>query len=264
MDRTGDGTAGPPATPEELAALADGHLPASRAEEVARQAAASPELAADLAGQERAVEVLRSAAVDAGGAPMSLREGLDTARRPARRGAIGRRGALALGAVAAAIVALAVVALLPAGGGGPTVAQAAAVSALPATEGPPPRDPGQPALLDAAVEGTAFPDWKAEFGWAASGQRADGLDGRDTRTVLYDKEGKQVGYTIVSGDQLDPPEDAREVTSDGVDLQLFTQDGRRVVTWPRDGRTCVLSGVGVNDETLVKLAVWKGGGEVSF
>ena len=32
----------------------------------------------------------------------------------------------------------------------------------------------------------------------------------------------------------------------------------------RDGRTCVLSAVGVNDETLVKLAVWQGGGAVRF
>jgi hypothetical protein len=37
-----------------------------------------------------------------------------------------------------------------------------------------------------------------------------------------------------------------------------------VVTWTRDGRTCVLSGVGVDDETLVKLAVWNGEGAVSF
>ena len=122
----------------------------------------------------------------------------------------------------------------------------------------------QPALLDAAVEGTAFPSWDAEFGWSASGQRADDLDGRETRTVLYEKEGKELGYTIVPGDALDPPEDAGEVTSGGLDLKLFTQDGRRVVTWPRDGKTCVLSGVGVDDETLVKLAVWKGGGAVEF
>ena len=264
MERTGDGTGGSGPTPEELAALADERLPADRAAQVEREAAASPDLAADLAEQRRAVEILRTAAADAGGAPASLREGLDRARRPARRPALGRRGALGIAAVAAALVALMVLTLLPTGGGGPTVAQAAAVSARPAAEGPPPQDPAQPALLDAAVEGTAFPDWDAEFGWTASGQRGDDLDGRDTRTVLYDKEGKQVGYTIVPGEALDPPEDAREVTSGGIDLLLFTQDGRRVVTWERDAKTCVLSGEGVDDETLVKLAVWKGDGAVEF
>ena len=54
------------------------------------------------------------------------------------------------------------------------------------------------------------------------------------------------------------------MTSGGVDLELFSQDGRRVVTWLRDGKTCVLSGAGVDDATLVKLAVWKGDGAVEF
>jgi hypothetical protein len=264
LERTGDGAGGARPGPEELAALADERLPADRAAEIERAAAASPELAAELGEQRRAVEILRAAAADAGGAPASLREGLDRARRPARGRALGRRGALGIAAVAAVLVALMVLALLPTGGGGPTVAQAAAVSARPAAEGPPPADVAQPALLDAAVEGTAFPDWDAEFGWGASGQRADDLDGRETRTVLYEKEGKELGYTIVPGDALDPPEDAREVTSGGVDLELFTQDGRRVVTWLRDGKTCVLSGADVDDATLVKLAVWKGDGAVEF
>ena len=54
------------------------------------------------------------------------------------------------------------------------------------------------------------------------------------------------------------------MTSGGIDLRLFTQDGRRVVTWERDDKTCVLSGEDVDDETLVKLAVWKGDGAVEF
>ena len=118
--------------------------------------------------------------------------------------------------------------------------------------------------IDKIARAHLVPDWDAEFGWTASGQRADDLDGRETRTVRYEKEGKQVGYTIVPGDALDPPEDASEVTSGGVDLELFTQDGRRVVTWLRDGKTCVLSGAEVDDATLVKLAVWKGDGAVEF
>jgi anti-sigma factor RsiW len=253
-------------TPEELAALADGRLPAERAEQIARQAAEDPGVASDLAEQRRAVELFRAAAAEpAAEAPAALREGLGRRRREPRRAALGGRGALAGGvAVALAVLVALTVLVLPSGGGGPSVARAADVSALPATEGPPPTDAGRPALLAAEVEGTAFPDWEAEFGWTASGQRTDEVGGRATRTVVYAKEGDELGYTIVSGDRLEPPDGAREVTSGGVDLKLFTHDGRRVVTWTRDGRTCVLSGAGIDDETLVKLAVWNGEGAVSF
>jgi anti-sigma factor RsiW len=261
-----DGEAGARPTPEELAAFADGVLPAERAEQIARQAADDPEVAAGIAEQRRAVELFGAAAADAAAeAPAALRESLDRAGRGRRRPALTRRGRLA-GGVAVALVALVAVTaiVLPTGAGGPGIDEAAAIGARPATAGPPPADAAQPALLAAAVEGVAFPDWQAEFGWTASGQRADQLDGRDARTVVYGKGGKEVAYTIVSGDRIDPPGDAREVTSGGVDLALFTQDGRRVVTWERDGRTCVLSAVGVDDETLVKLAVWNGEGAVPF
>ena len=53
-----------------------------------------------------------------------------------------------------------------------------------------PVDAAAQALLDASVNGVAFPAWKEEFGWRATGQRGDDLDGRDTRTVEYQKEGK--------------------------------------------------------------------------
>ena len=36
------------------------------------------------------------------------------------------------------------------------------------------------------------------------------------------------------------------------------------MTWERDGRTCVLTGMGVPAGTLVKLAAWKGKGAVDF
>src|ERR671915_606487 len=65
----------------------------------------------------------------------------------------------------------------------------------------------EPKLLDAEVEGVVFPSWDDKFGWRASGARDDELDGRDTETVFYDKEGKRIAYTIVGGDALDPPDD---------------------------------------------------------
>jgi hypothetical protein len=37
-----------------------------------------------------------------------------------------------------------------------------------------------------------------------------------------------------------------------------------IVTWVRDGHTCVLSGVGAEAATLLDLAAWKGKGAVRF
>ena len=159
---------------------------------------------------------------------------------------------------------LAVFLLLPSGTGGPTVAEAAGLATRATTDPPPPVAEGSPTLLDLAVDGVAFPAWDEEFGWSGAGQRADGLEDRTARTVRYDKDAAEVAYTIVSGDALDVPEDARPVTRDGVDLHVFTQDGRTVVTWLRDGHTCVLSSRTVDEDTLTKLAVWKGGGAVTF
>jgi hypothetical protein len=257
-------TLGPEVRPEEIAALADGLVPPARAAAIEARAATSPELAAAIDAQRRAVTALRAAAAEAAGdgAPPALRARIEAARRPARR---APRRTLALGAALAAVAAvLLVVLLLPAGGGGPTVAAAAELAARPADDPAPAVLPADPALLAASVEDTAFPAWEEEFGWRATGQRADDLDGRDARTVAYAKEGKTVAYTIVSGDALEDPEGAREVTRDGVRLQEFSSDGRTAVTWLRDGHTCVLSGEGVDEDTLTKLAVWKGAGAVTF
>jgi hypothetical protein len=163
----------------------------------------------------------------------------------------------------AVVIALAVV-LLPSGAGGPTVAAAADLAARPADAPAPGAVPGRPALLDLEVDGVAFPAWDAEFGWRADGSRRDDLDGRTARTVSYAKDGNAVAYTIVSGDALEAPEGARPVRRDGVDLRVLERDGRTVVTWQRDGRTCVLSAEGVDEDTLLKLAVWKGAGAVTF
>jgi hypothetical protein len=254
---------GPEAQPEELAMLADGLLPPARAAQIEAQAAATPELAAGLAAQRRGLAALRSAAVEASGdgAPTALRARVEAARRPApRRRAL--LGGLAIGA--AILAALAAFLLLPSGGGGPTVAEAAELATRAPDAPPPPVADGSPTLLDLEVDGVAFPAWNEEFGWSGAGQRADELEGRTARTVRYEKDAADVAYTIVSGDPLDVPEDARPVTRDDVDLHVFTQGGRTVVTWLRDGHTCVLSSRRANEDTLTKLAVWKGGGAVTF
>ncbi len=254
----------------DLAAIADGSLPSARRAEVEARIAASPTLAAELERQRRAVTAIRGANAEVG-APASLRRRIEEAggRReaPSPEPSTGRRWwtgwpAVALAGAAAVVIAVGIVAMP---GAEPTVAEAAAVAALPATEPAPQQQPGAPALLAASFEGLSYPDWADEFGWRAVGERSDELDGRATNTVFYENaEGVRIGYTIVAGDALDSPEDSERTVVEGVELDAFSADGERAVTWLRDGHTCVLAGEGVPEETLLELAAWKGDGAVAF
>ena len=90
----------------ELAALADGSLPADRRSALEEQVAASPELADRLAEQQRAVALAQSAAADVT-APDDLRARI-VARRNARLARAPRRRLLAGAAAAAAVGAVAI------------------------------------------------------------------------------------------------------------------------------------------------------------
>jgi hypothetical protein len=255
------------ATGRDLARLADGSLEGYARAAIEARLAGSPPLRAALERQRAGAAALRGLEVEA---PASLRARIaaDTpgasagaARRPrrgARRLALG--GALA-GAVAAA--ALAAVLVIPGGPGSPSVNDAARLAERPPTEAVH-ADPSTPKLLAANVEGVPFPNWSSEFGWSQRGIRTDPLGDRQAKTVLYEHAGKRVAYTIVSGHGIAAPSDASTTTRNGVDLHTFGDRGRRVVTWWRDGRTCVLSASAVGDRELLKLASWKGDGAVPF
>jgi len=150
-----------------------------------------------------------------------------------------------------------------AGGGGLTVEEAAAAATRPpvARVGP---DPREPRLLATDVEGVSFPNYAAKFGWRPVGTRTDEIEGRETRTVFYRRGNETIAYTIVAGDALDEPDDAPVRVREGTPLRPFDADGRTAVTWKRQGHTCVLSGDGVSEDTLLELAAWKGMGTVEF
>jgi hypothetical protein len=248
----------------DLAALADGSLPPERRAEVEARTQADPELRALVDEQRRAVDLVRTAGADTR-APLALRERVEADRqRLAPRARRRRRGLLGGLAAGLAVVALALVLALPGGTpGAPTVVQAAGLTALPPTTPAPGRSKGSE-LLDTAVDGVAYPYWGDNFAWETAGARRDRLDGRDTTTVFYDKNGKRIGYTIVSGRALKTPGGARTTVLNGVTLRSFTHDGRTVVTWLRSGHTCVLAGANVAPAALLKLAAWKGKGGVPF
>ena len=86
------------------------------------------------------------------------------------------------------------------------------------------------------------------------------------KTVFYDNpKGARAAYTILGGDTIDAPSGAQETTKNGVKLFITKDNGRRIVTWTRNGHTCVLSApLAVPEDKLLQLAAWKGKGNVSF
>jgi hypothetical protein len=247
-------------TRRALAALADGSLEGYERAELEARVAWSPQLRAALDRQRTASSALRSLDLEA---PSELR-----ARIAAQRGHIRRspRRRWTIGApiaIAAAAAALALALVLPSGGSAPSVPEAATLAQRPATAtvGV---DQSNARLLAAKVEGVSFPNWSREFGWRQQGIRSDDLDGRVAKTVVYEHAGKRLAYTIVSGEGIHAPTDSRPATVNGVSFHSFRQGDRRVVTWWRDGRTCVLSTSGVGEHELLTLASWKGDGAVSF
>jgi hypothetical protein len=210
-----------------------------------------------------------AAAVAQTRAPLALRERIaaDAARRD-RPGRASRRRRFAwpAGALATALAAVAIAVVLASGGGGPTAVAVAQAAQAGPTHGPPPVDPSHQALLARAVDGVAFPDWSGEFSWKASGERSDSIEGRATRTVFYSgPSGARAAYTIVSGDALGVPAGAAARTVHGVELHVARGGVGQVVTWERNGHTCVMTApASVPTSRLLELAAWDGGGRVPY
>jgi hypothetical protein len=215
----------------------------------------------DLHG-ERQQRVQRLLSSGGPATPPSLRARLATqpATRPAPRR--GLRAALAGGVAAAALAT--VLALTLAGQAGPTLADAARPAAWPATAPAPAPDQRRPGLLRASFAGVSYPDWERQFGWRATGRRHDTLDGRPAETVFYQHTHHRIGYTVVSGAPLEPPARAERFVVDGLEIRAYSDGPRDIITFRRDGRTCVLAGQVHRRSTLLKLASWKGDGAIVF
>jgi hypothetical protein len=241
----------------ELAALADGSLPADRRAQLRARIEASPELASALKEQERAVTMLR--ALDEP-APAALRarvreltDGAAQARGP-RRAARWRRSLFVPAATALAVAVAALVLLLGSGGSSaPTVPQTARLALAAATLPAPPEDPADSDVLRLRVGGLAFPYYGLTAGWKATGARTDTIGGRRIVTVFYMEQGHRVGYAIVAGAPL-AVGGGKRFTENGVSYRLQHAGGALLITWRQGGHTCVIAGHRVNSATLLALA----------
>jgi hypothetical protein len=191
-------------------------------------------------------------------APTNLRTRLADGHQATRR---RRRFALpALGGLGLAALAAVVLVLVGLGGGSsaPSVDDAVALALAPPTASAPAVDPTNMHLVRAQIGGITFPNYSYAWPkWKTAGVRRDRISGRDATTVLYRGPRGDVGYTIVDGTPLNPPSGSRHVRAGGVDLSVLRRDGATVVTWQRDGHTCVLAGRGAGVERqLVRFAGW--------
>ena len=244
----------------DLARLADGTLPADRARALEARVAESPELRAMLDEQRVALEAVRALGDPA---PAALRHRIENARRRPAPAARARRFGLA-GAFAAGLAALvvALVAILPSGAGGPTLSEAAALSAKPSVAAAPRHE--FDGALSLKIDGVPYPYWEDGLGWQATGMRVDTISGRRATTVFYEKGGERVGYTIISGKPVSVPSAGNVTVRHGLPFRTLGVGGRTVVTWERKDHSCVLSGVGVSRAELLRLASWHDAGALPY
>jgi anti-sigma factor RsiW len=263
----------PELSPEDeadLVAFVDGRLDAEGRARVQARAAKDPDYKSALVRQQVGRDAVTSAA-ESTGAPLALKtrvEELGAARGrhkgQQKSGVRSRLGGLrwpAAGLAAGAIAAtLAVVMLI---GGGPGIEDVASAAERPPQANVAPVPPTSK-LLEERVADVRFPNYVGKFGWKAVGTRTDEIQGRATRTVFYEKRGRRIAYTVVSGAALDNPEAASKSTVEGTVIHALRAQGREVVTWKRRGHTCVLSSKDVPRSELLTLAAWKGKGAVAF
>ncbi|HEY7952744.1 MAG TPA: hypothetical protein VID70_07130 [Solirubrobacteraceae bacterium] len=224
----------------------------------------------DTETQRSIAAAVRSIAVNATPAlHESVRQMVADADRGKRAGVgSGRRVGIALphlspllvGALASAagLVAVLILALGSNGPSAPTVLQASLLGLRPVSTVAPEENPRAPGQLAISTEGIAYPYWNRRFGWQTAGARSDTLGGRRVTTVFYaNASGQRIGYSIVAGKALQLPNSGHAAVWHGTRFDVLHPGAFTVVTWRRDGHTCILVGSRVSAKTLLTLADWQ-------
>jgi hypothetical protein len=235
----------------------DGSDPSERPIEISR---GSPDqdipvdpLDDELAERGRA---LIAAAVAETAAPLALRERIEADRARARQtgGARRSRGVLGMLVPAAGLVAAVVVALVLVLGGSnapsvlATASLATRVRSCRTGRGRPPTTSAQ-----GVDRGHAFPYWGDLLPVGSRGARDDKIKDRAAKTVYYQQpQGRRARPTRSSAaTRSTRPRAPRRRPERGQALH-HADKGRRIVTWTRNGHTCVLSApVAVPEDKLL-------------
>lgn len=199
------------------------------------------------------------------GARLSAKSGRSTAPR---RRTIGRWvwPVKLVGTSAAAVLAVGIVAVTLRGGSvhPPTATQVAAIWTRPATGGTVSADPAHPTQLDVSFHGIVYPNYHDREGWHPVAARYDRIGRLRTATVFYQTGARRAAYTVVPSTRLTVPAGARHLRVAGLSLIEFRSGDRWIITFVRNGNTCVLTAAAPRErQWLVKLAIWKGGPAVT-
>lgn len=253
-------------TPSErdLVGLADGSLRGQRRAEVERALADHPDLRSAVAAQRRVLEAVELAAAQ--DAPPALRARLALALPPVRPGTRRRIAGLTASVAAVAGAAAGVTVALTGGAAvaGASVLQASLLSNRAAQGQIGQRRGGAEALPRVRADGLSYPYWDDHFGFRATGVRYDRLHGQVVTTVFYSRGPSRVAYEIVSGAPLKLGASAGSMRRQGVVFRTLSSPRGPVVTWMRDGHTCVLVGDHAALLVLLKLAAWRQGGRIPY
>ena len=175
-------------------------------------------------------------------------------RRPLRIGLSLAAGWAVAGLVAFVVLGVLAQNLVNPGGGGaaaPGVRSVASVALRAPSDPAPAARPGGE-VLRAQAGPIAFPTW-TRAGWHAVGARTDTVSGHALQTVFYaDAAGRRIGYAIA--DASLPVSGGQVVALRGAQLRVLARGATSVVTWRRDGRTCILAARGVPVGRLLTLA----------
>jgi hypothetical protein len=239
-----------------LAALADGSLTPGSRERLLCEVHRSPELAAELAVQERAVQLTRSVGIKA---PDSLHRHLSSLHKTHAHRRILTPRLAAGGTLAGVLGAVAVILAITLGsnaGHSPILTRISALTLSRATLAAPAESTARHTQLAVSVQGVPFPYWGGHLDWQSTGTRVDHIGSRTVTTVFYaNPRGERVGYAILAG-AAPSTHGGRIIWSDGVPYRLISGGGVSTITWRRAGHLCVVSGRGVSGSTLLRLASW--------
>jgi hypothetical protein len=111
----------------------------------------------------------------------------------------------------------------------------------------------QAAAPDAGVS-PGFSGYAAAAGWRMTGSRRDALEGRTIETAFWERAGKRIAHSVVSGPPVEAPADVRRTGRRGVLLRSFDRVGRTAVIWQEGGHTAVISAIGISRAALYALA----------
>jgi hypothetical protein len=116
-----------------------------------------------------------------------------------------------------------------------------------------PTSAAPPLLPDEGVS-PGFSTYAEAAGWRPVGSRRDALEGRTVETAFWERAGKRIAHSVVSGDPVGAPADVRRTGRRGVLLRSFDRVGRTAVIWDEGGHTAVISAIGISRAALYALA----------